>query len=87
MNKIIKFCWNKLIETWNSLPKIWVMIFIIAVIIGLFSGIEVGIYTIFILGGLFIAIIWLKYIWEWMDNWINLNYWLNLFIIWIKSWF
>jgi hypothetical protein len=76
-----------LINSWNSFPKIYLYIFLIAIIAGLAGGIEVGGYTVFILGGAFIAFIWLRMIWNWLDSWLNLSYNLKLLGYLIKSWF
>lgn len=78
---------NFLINSWNSFPKIYLYIFIIAIIAGLAGGIKVGGYTVFILGGIFILFIWLRMFWNWLDNWLNLSYSLKLLEFLIKSWF
>lgn len=81
MSKISEF----FINTWNSFPKIYFYIFLIAIIVGCFLGIEKAIYTIFILAGAFIGFIWLKKLGEWLDKWFNLSVKFKLLGIWIKS--
>ena len=83
MSKVSEFLKN----IWNKFPKIYLYIFLIAIIVGCFLGVEKAIYTIFILTGAFIAFIWLKNLGEWLDKWFNLSVKFKLFGIWIKSLF
>jgi hypothetical protein len=68
MKRFLNWLWNGLKYFWASLPKIWLVVFIITAIVGLIFGINIGIFTLFGLSCIIIIFVLLRQAWWYITS-------------------
>jgi len=66
--KVLNWAKEKIINSWNSFPKVWALIFLVVILIGLIAGIDKAGICLFILGGAWIGFINIRALILWIKS-------------------
>jgi len=68
MKKILNWLKNAFLYLWESIPKVWICIFILSTIGCFLFSVEIGIIALFVLAAGYILFAWLRQLWWWITK-------------------